>query len=219
MGFSDLGCSFMSNNRSAVYGFVVALMILSFILLTVAMAGGSTSSNNIENCSWATVSTGGIDYNFGTVAVFYDDNGDKTTMKYKECTDTSQLCKDCEDPGQTALGCTVVVWIASIIFIILSVLRMRSDSTFMKVLAVLTGCFMILFMIIAMGNWNQECMTKIHNNIGAGVSKDDVDIGPGLGSEIASFFFTLACLIIHLTTPVDSIDSSSGQKMSNDNQA
>jgi hypothetical protein len=138
------------------------------------------------------------------------------TEKYKDCT-TFQFCKDCQDPGQTALGCTVVVWIASIVFIILSVLRMRGDGTFLKVMGVLTGSFMILFMIVAMGNWNQECMTKIHNELG--VSKDDVDIGPGLGSEIAAFFFTLSCLIIHLTTPVEDFDSGSGQKMGNDNQA
>ena len=218
MGFSDLGCSFMSNNRSAVYGFVVALMTLSFILLTVAMAGGSTSSGNIENCSWATVSSGGTDYYFGTVAGYYDSNTFQVTEKYKDCTQTNQVCKDCQDPGQTALGCTVVVWIASIVFIILSVLRMRGDGTFLKVMAVLTGSFMILFMIVAMGNWNQECMTKIHNGLD-GVSKDDVDIGPGLGSEIAAFFFTLSCLIIHLTTPVEDFDSGSGQKMGNDNQA
>ena len=167
MGFSDLGCSFMSNNRSAVYGFVVALMTLSFILLTVAMAGGSTSGNNIDNCSWATLSTGdGTDYSFGTVAFYsVDDDGSKTTTKYKDCSDgedSFQVCKDCQDPGQTALGCTVVVWIASIVFIILSVLRMRGDGTFLKVMGVLTGSFMILFMIVAMGNWNQECMTKIY---------------------------------------------------------
>ena len=217
MGFSDLGCSFMSNNRSAVYGFVVALMTLSFILLTVAMAGGSTSSGNIENCAWATVSSGGADYYFGTVAGYLDSNLLQVTEKYKDCTEF-QFCKDCQDPGQTALGCTVVVWIASIVFIILSVLRMRGDGTFLKVMAVLTGSFMILFMIVAMGNWNQECMTKIHNDLD-GVSKDDVDIGPGLGSEIAAFFFTLSCLIIHLTTPVEDFDSGSGQKMGNDNQA
>jgi hypothetical protein len=55
------------------------------------------------------------------------------------------------------------VWIASCGLLALSFSRITQDGVGFKAISVLTGCFMILFMIVGMGNWNQGLLLIFHH--------------------------------------------------------
>ena len=56
-GFGEFGIKAFADHRGVIYGSVSALMVLVWILLIVAMAGGSTDGNTIQNCAWSIYSS------------------------------------------------------------------------------------------------------------------------------------------------------------------
>jgi hypothetical protein len=70
-GFGEFGIKAFADHRGVIYGSVSALMVLVWILLIVAMAGGSTDGNTIQNCAWS-IYPSPVNVYFGTLAFHYD---------------------------------------------------------------------------------------------------------------------------------------------------
>jgi hypothetical protein len=196
------GVGFFKENRTLVMVVANILVILSFMLSIVAMIGGSTDtdedSNTLKDGAWTVAKLdGGLGtVYYGTKMLKYKNS----YTKWENCKGSS-WCSDCEAAGNTALNCSVLLFLLTISLFISTVSRSRPlwDMVLHKIAAIVTCALGLFIMIIGMGSWNDQCARHIVDDV-----KGDVSLGPGLNSMVAAFFFVLVTLVIHILVPVES---------------
>lgn len=203
---ASFGVDFLKNNRLIFMLIADALVILVFCLSCVSMAGGATDDEDyVKDNSWLIADPKGLNtIYYGTKMVV----SGKTDTLWKSCKGVS-YCDDCESAGQTALNCSVFLFLLSISLFISSVSRSRMlwDMVLHKIAAIVVSSLALLIMIIGMGAWNNECADAIRDK-----SKNtDFELGPGLNAMVAAFFFVLIILVIHICIPVEPNSASSDE--------
>eukprot|EP01006_Ploeotia_vitrea_P014899 TRINITY_DN4095_c0_g1_i1.p1 TRINITY_DN4095_c0_g1~~TRINITY_DN4095_c0_g1_i1.p1 ORF type:complete len:223 (-),score=21.60 TRINITY_DN4095_c0_g1_i1:137-805(-) len=183
------------------------LHVLTWILLCVAMAGGSTEKDNIKSACWT---YGIIDDDIKSYLGLKASVGAGQVVKYANC---GGYCNDCETGGSNALNSTVLAWLISIVLIICSAMRLNEsgDKILWKCTAFFGTLLALFIMIIGMGSWNNQCVENLPT--GGGI---DYQLGPGLSSSVAAFIFMLIAVVLHVGIAVggsSSDDSSSNPEV------
>ncbi len=179
----------------------IALSALAFLLICVAMAGGSNQEDNIKAAAWTIgkYSSAGISYTvyYGTVAFTASGNNGETT-NWSDCSGVD-YCNDCQTGGANALNCSVLTFLLSISLIVSSICRANVtwDKVCLKVSVLIEAFLALLIMIIGMGSWNSQCVENLPT------SNISYSTGPGLSSMVAAFFMVLLVLLIHLLIAVE----------------
>lgn len=75
------------------------------------------------------------------------------------------------------------------------------DKVMWKSSLIIMSAVNILVMIIGMGSWDDLCVSS-H------ITGGEVNVGPGMNSYIAVFFFLIFVTIIHLFTPVSGMNDT-----------
>lgn len=217
---SNFGVGFFGENRTIVMIVADVLVVLSFILTCVALAGCSNDDeDNVKDGAWSVVEVkskwGGGTIYYGTRMAVYKN----TKTKYENC--GGSLCNDCDEGGQTALNSTAFLFLFVVSLMISSASRTRAiwDMVLHKIAAIVAGSLALLVCIIAMGSWNDQCQKEIKDNLnGTGT----LELGPGMNSMIATFFFVFFALLIHILTPLAAAAGGEGggeEAKPTDNQA
>lgn len=158
------------------------------------MSGSSDDDDTVENTAWT---HGKYDKNGLTFDIYYGLTrvvGEGGGLDYADC--SSGDCQNCEDAGNTALNCSIFLFLCTMVLMISSVLRIVSDKVLHKTTFIVVSAVALLVMIIGMGSWNDQCVS------GLPTDGYTYSLGPGLSSMVAAFFFILISMILHLLIPV-----------------
>lgn len=194
-GLAGMSSPMFENNRGSVMIVNIAICCLAFILTIVSMSGNSTTSSTVKNGAW----TLGLNNNddiiawYGLQQVVVNNDGD---YSYSNCNQYS-YCSDCENAGHTALNSSVFVFFFNIAMLVLSILRRdgSGDTPTKKVVAVTVMSVSLLVMIIAMGTWNNQCVSNLPTS-----GSITYALGPGMNCMLTTFLFSLFVFVSHLLT-------------------
>jgi hypothetical protein len=212
--FANLGLSACGSARPFTMVGLGVLNVISIALLCVSLSGATTTTTILKDTAWAlTYYDDTIVEWIGLKQLTIKDGGN---YLWDDCYSTigNNYCDTCNTSGQTALSTTGIAFALSFLTIVVSFLRFRGDNTVFKLLGFLAPTVGWFCLVIAMADFDIECVNKIksafHSADDDYVKDATFKLGPGFNCAIAAFFILLVSCLVHLLTPVTNNNGNAG---------
>mmetsp|Transcript_100828 Transcript_100828/g.217667 ORF Transcript_100828/g.217667 Transcript_100828/m.217667 type:complete len:234 (+) Transcript_100828:62-763(+) len=218
-----MGLELLSAKRTVIMMVFAGLQLLEGILYIVGLTGWSKKEDDVMNCYWA-YSTSAADndevvlYGLRNLITADLSNDDSSfDQDYDDCADDFDYCKNCEEAGKTALGMSLLgFFFCGGVLIFCGVRAMQKmDSKNLKVAAIVITSFQLLWNIVAVGNFKNNCVDMLPLSTG---STQEIRMGPGYNCIAANAVFSALTLVIHILMPASSVsDDDLSEPLQDDN--
>lgn len=131
-------------------------------------------------------------------AVFSDGPNGETVNKMEDYTGDYKLCFSA---GEVVIGMYTLCMLFSIVFAFISARRIDAgnDSTGLKFVGIVMGFLIVLFSMVGMSNWWEQCGQFFSEDLG-----DDSDSeggGPATACPALALIMMFFCLVLHILVP------------------